>query len=64
MSELHYMQSRNYFTFGPMFNVLVDSVFVAQPKLDASMFPGSATYLMTEDNKYLITEASDNLIAE
>ncbi len=58
------MQSRNYFTFGANFNILVDSVFISQPKLDASSFPGSATYLMTEDDKYLITENSNHLIAE
>mgnify|MGYP001594989127 CR=1 FL=1 len=58
------MQSRNYFTFGAGFNVLVDSLMVYQPKLDSSSFPGSATYLITEDDKFYITEGNDNLIAE
>lgn len=58
------MQSRNFFTFGIGYNILVDSVFVNKPKLDASQFPGSATYLITEDNNFLITEGNNNLIAE
>ncbi len=57
------MQSRNFFTFGPSFNILADSVFVDQYKLDATTLPPVATYLMTEDDKFLITENSNNLIA-
>ena len=33
------MQSRNFFGFGAHFNILTDSVFVNQPKLDASSIP-------------------------
>jgi len=58
------MQSRNFFTFGANYNVLVDSAIVAQAKQDASTIPGAATYLMTEDDNYLITENSNHLIAE
>lgn len=58
------MQSRNFFAFGAQFNILVDSVFISQPKLDASSFPVSATYLMTQDSNYLITQDSNNLIAQ
>lgn len=58
------MQNRPFFAFGMNFNFLVDSVFIAQPKLDASMIPATATYLITEDSKYLITEGSENLIAD
>ena len=58
------MQSRNFFTFGPGFNILVDSVIVAQPRIDASLIPSAANYLITENNNFLMTEASDNLIAE
>lgn len=57
------MQSRNFFNFGPNFNIGNDSIFVAQYKLDSSMLPPVSTYLMTEDDKYLITEDSNNLIA-
>ncbi len=58
------MQSRNFFTFGPQFSILTDSVFAAQFKLDSSMIPVTATYLMTEDDKYLITEGGNKLIAD
>jgi hypothetical protein len=58
------MQSRSFFTFGPQFSILTDSVFVSQPKLDSSMIPAVATFLMTEDDKYYITEGSDFLITE
>lgn len=58
------MQSRNFFTFGPQFSILTDSLFVSQPKLDSSMIPAVATYLITEDSKFYITENSDFLIIE
>lgn len=57
------MQSRDFFGFGASFNIVTSSVFVCQNKLDSASLPSSATYLMTEDNKYLITQSSDKLIA-
>lgn len=58
------MQSRSFFGFGPQFNILTDSVFVSQPKLESGTIPIVATFLMTEDDKYYITENSNFLIAE
>lgn len=57
------MQSRNFFTFGPEFNILTDSVFVSQFKIDSATIPPIATHLITQDNKFFITEDGNNLIA-
>jgi hypothetical protein len=46
------------------FNILTDSVFVSQPKLDSSMIPAIATNLITEDVQNYITEDSSFLIVE
>jgi hypothetical protein len=56
------MQSRSFFSFGASFNILVDSLYVAQPKLKT--FPADATHLVTELSEPLITEDSNNLIIE
>lgn len=56
------MQTRKYFTFGPEFNVMVDSPMVAQSTRSPSV--ATITYLITEDNKFLITENGDRLRTE
>jgi hypothetical protein len=58
------MQSRNFFAFGPLFNIMTDSVFVAQDKLNSSQIPPVSNYLITEDSKNYITEDSNFLITE
>jgi hypothetical protein len=59
------MQSRSFFTFGVSFNILTDSVFVANFKVDGSTpIPVTATFLITEDDNNLITEGSNKLIAD
>ena len=58
------MQSRNFFTFGPGFNIVADSVFVAQFKLDATSIPPTAEKLVTENSDPFITEDGNNLIVE
>jgi hypothetical protein len=56
------MQSRSFFTFGANYNILVDSPYV---RGDSNSNPAPvAVYLTTQDNKDLITENSNNLIAE
>lgn len=58
------MQSRNFFTFGPTFNVLTDSLFSAQAKIDGTSIPPSAEKLITENSDPFITEDGNNFIVE
>ena len=58
------MQSRSFFAFGASFNILTDSVFASQFKLDSSTLPPIATFLVTEANNPLITEGGDHFIIE
>lgn len=58
------MQSHNFFTFGPKFNIMTTSLFGAQATLSSALIPPTATYLITEASDFLVTENADNLIAE
>lgn len=60
------MQSRNFFAFGPEFNILTDSVFIAQNKNPSAVgpLPPVSEYIITESSDFIITEGGDNLITE
>lgn len=56
------MQTRNFFTFGPLFNILVDPVIASQPKNNTPT--ETVVFLTTEDDQNYITENSNFLITE
>lgn len=59
------MQSRREnFIFGMHFNILNTSLFVMQPSLTANALPHPASYLITQASEFLITQDSNNLIAQ
>jgi hypothetical protein len=59
------MQTRNFFSQGPNFNVLVDSLIVKTNVIPASSIPPMSDVMITELGDPMITElTSDNMITE
>lgn len=58
------MQSRSFFTFGPTFNVIADSLMVSQPKIFAAILPPTLDHLATEAGEIFITEDGNEFITE
>lgn len=56
------MQSRNYFFFGPLFNIATNSVFLVNNQFDSHVNPPEADYLATEDLKYILTENDERIL--
>jgi hypothetical protein len=58
------MQSRSFFTFGPTFNIICDSLFVNEPKVFAAILPILTDHLISEAGDNFITESGDEFIIE
>ena len=58
------MQSRSFFTFGPTFNVICDSLMVAEIKIFAAVLPPALDHLATEADEIFITEDGNEYIVE
>jgi len=58
------MQSRSFFTFGPTFNIICDSLFTSEPKVFAGILPILADHFISEAGDDFITESGDEFITE
>lgn len=53
------MQSRNFFSFGPQFNILTSSLMVTQSKTPSTIVPPEDIFLIAQNDNNLITQ-NDN----